>query len=332
MKRISISLLVLSVFLFQIQAQLTVADNNNVGIGVTAPVSKLSIGNVGAANSTLYVENSTASSSYRAAQFYKSTSGGTWAMGLTSGALVTGGASMLASINVQTYNSTPLTSKRTFGVRATVGNATSGYNYAVYGYLAGSNNGAAIFGATPGKLDCNTGGVYAGYFRGNVYVENTLFYTTLTQNSDINLKKDIRLLKEEETKQMEKLNTLDGIIYKLKSPADLGEIDPLVADTIKIDPRTLVYDEPKYTDDMIGLSAQDVQKVYPELVTVDGDGYLSLNYIGLIPVLIEALKEQDAILKEQNATMLLQADELALLREEIEKLKNSESTEETTKQ
>jgi len=37
-------------------------------------------------------------------------------------------------------------------------------------------------------------------------------------------------------------------------------------------------------------------------------------------------------LKEQNETMLLQADELALLREEIEKLKNQVTTEETTKQ
>jgi len=131
---------------------------------------------------------------------------------------------------------------------------------------------------------------------------------------------------------MDKLNTLDAIKYKLKSPADLDKIDPLVADTIKIDPRTLVYDEPKYINDKIGLSAQDVQKVYPELVSVDDEGYLSLNYIGLIPVLIEALKEQDAILKEQNETMLLQADELALLREEIEKLKNQVTTEETTKQ
>ena len=42
----------------------------------------------------------------------------------------------------------------------------------------------------------------------------------------------------------------------------------------------------------LGLIAQEVQKIYPELVVEDIEGYLSVNYDGLIPVLIEALKEQ----------------------------------------
>jgi hypothetical protein len=41
-----------------------------------------------------------------------------------------------------------------------------------------------------------------------------------------------------------------------------------------------------------GVIAQDVQKVFPELVKADSSGMLSVNYIGLIPVLIEALKQQ----------------------------------------
>ncbi len=42
----------------------------------------------------------------------------------------------------------------------------------------------------------------------------------------------------------------------------------------------------------IGFLAQDVKKVLPELVKVDNDGYYSVNYDGIIPVLVEALKEQ----------------------------------------
>ena len=45
------------------------------------------------------------------------------------------------------------------------------------------------------------------------------------------------------------------------------------------------------TDKQIGVIAQDVEKVFPELVG-ENDGYKTTNYIGLIPVLIEALKEQ----------------------------------------
>jgi len=40
------------------------------------------------------------------------------------------------------------------------------------------------------------------------------------------------------------------------------------------------------------LTNQDVQKVFPELVNKNNDGYLSVNYTGLIPVLFEGFKEQ----------------------------------------
>lgn len=40
-----------------------------------------------------------------------------------------------------------------------------------------------------------------------------------------------------------------------------------------------------------GLLAQELQKVYPQLVKEDEKGILSVNYSGLIPVLLEAIKE-----------------------------------------
>lgn len=41
----------------------------------------------------------------------------------------------------------------------------------------------------------------------------------------------------------------------------------------------------------MGVIAQELQKVIPEAVVADNEGYLSVNYIAIIPVLIEALKE-----------------------------------------
>ena len=43
----------------------------------------------------------------------------------------------------------------------------------------------------------------------------------------------------------------------------------------------------------IGLLAQEVQKVFPELVSEDNNGMLAVNYQALVPVLINALKEQE---------------------------------------
>jgi hypothetical protein len=56
----------------------------------------------------------------------------------------------------------------------------------------------------------------------------------------------------------------------------------------------------------VGLIAQELEKVYPELVSTDAQGYKAVNYAQLTPVLIEALKEQQAqieVLKTQNAAL-----------------------------
>ena len=53
----------------------------------------------------------------------------------------------------------------------------------------------------------------------------------------------------------------------------------------------------------IGLLAQEVQKAFPELVKQSGDdeGTLSVNYQGMIPVLINAIKEQQKQIDELKA-------------------------------
>jgi hypothetical protein len=54
----------------------------------------------------------------------------------------------------------------------------------------------------------------------------------------------------------------------------------------------------------VGLIAQEVERLYPELVSTDAQGYKAVNYAQLTPVLIEALKEQQAqieALKQQAA-------------------------------
>ena len=47
-----------------------------------------------------------------------------------------------------------------------------------------------------------------------------------------------------------------------------------------------------------GVIAQEVQTIFPELVRADNKGYLSVNYVGLIPYLIQSIKEQQEQIKE----------------------------------
>ena len=52
-----------------------------------------------------------------------------------------------------------------------------------------------------------------------------------------------------------------------------------------------------------GVIAQEIQKVFPELVTVvdEENGYLGVSYVQLIPILLEAIKEQQEVIEELQA-------------------------------
>ena len=70
--------------------------------------------------------------------------------------------------------------------------------------------------------------------------------------------------------------------------------------------------------------AQDIQKVFPELVSTDDRDMLAVNYQGLVPVLINALKEQQADideLKEQAAKMKEQDAKMKEQQADIDELK-----------
>lgn len=45
------------------------------------------------------------------------------------------------------------------------------------------------------------------------------------------------------------------------------------------------------TGSEFGVIAQDVQKVFPDIVTLEDDGYLAVDYSQFVPILIEAIRE-----------------------------------------
>jgi len=48
----------------------------------------------------------------------------------------------------------------------------------------------------------------------------------------------------------------------------------------------------------LGVIAQEVQSVLPEVVMERESGYLAVDYVKLVPVLIQAVKELSARVKE----------------------------------
>lgn len=73
-------------------------------------------------------------------------------------------------------------------------------------------------------------------------------------------------------------------------------------------------------DRQLGLIAQEVHKVAPEVVQKSSDGYLAVDYARLTPLLIEAVKELEARKNAEIASVRAENEALAARLERIEKL------------
>ena len=155
---------------------------------------------------------------------------------------------------------------------AGIGDTAEQYYY-VDGAYTGANPGVA-FVVGNGDIDSSNG--LAGANSSNAFIVNYDGSATLagdlTVNSDMRLKSNIVSLGN----TVSKLLLIDGKSYTMKTNQAIEKI---------------------------GLLAQEVQKAFPELVKEAGDeeGTLSVNYQGMIPVLINAIKEQQQQIDELKA-------------------------------
>lgn len=138
---------------------------------------------------------------------------------------------------------------------------------------------------TGGDIYYNSGSPQVGIGKSDptvaLDVVGDINYTgVVTDVSDIRLKYDIQPLQS----PLQKITSLNGFAFKMKGDEN----------------QSVEY----------GVSAQDVQVVFPELVhQVDDNGTLGVSYNGLIAPMIEAMKEQQA--------------EIDSLKAEIEALKRN---------
>jgi hypothetical protein len=86
-------------------------------------------------------------------------------------------------------------------------------------------------------------------------------------------------------------------------------------DVMKLNPVSFTWKESKDKSKKLGLIAQDLQNIIPEVVSVGDDSLntLGVNYADLIPVLINAIQEQQKIIeKMSNESIQMDSDNAAL--------------------
>ena len=111
------------------------------------------------------------------------------------------------------------------------------------------------------------------------------------------------------------ISTVSGALEKL------SKLNPVNYDWRKDEFKNKGFNDKKQW----GFIAQEVEKVMPELVGVDKDDYLTLNYTGFVPLLTRAMQEQQTEIENQQKEI----DELKTQLELIMKMMQSDMSDKT---
>ncbi|HZT43025.1 MAG TPA: tail fiber domain-containing protein [Chthonomonadaceae bacterium] len=192
------------------------------------------------------------------------------------------------------------------------GSGVAGFSNSFIGVLGQSLNSMGVYGYSTnnfgvyGRSDNN----YAGYFQGDLYVTGTVHYGSLSKNSDARYKRNVRTLSD----ALGTVLALRGVSY---------------------DWRQREFPQMHFSNThQIGFIAQEVEKVLPELVSKDSQGMRSLDYTGVIPILVEAIKQQQQqiqaskaqieTLKAQNKQLMSMQTQLAALTAKLARMQKDQ--------
>ena len=159
---------------------------------------------------------------------------------------------------------------------------------ALYGFNGGSLSVPATSSTGNPNSSVNLQHV-AQWNRNNQFIVNGSFLN----RSDARAKENIKPLSEKDT---EKLKELRPVEYKWKN----GN-----------------------TGKQTGFIAQDVEKVYPHLVSTDSQGNKNLNYVGMLPMVVSNLQEVNKMVRPTEKKLCI--DEVCLTKDDIIALKEGTS-------
>lgn len=195
----------------------------------------------------------------------------------------------VSATSTVTYPQLLLNEATTGFSRLTMNNAGSTNRWTIASH-ADNSNAAAFFNIFYSGTGTNLFSI-----QGN---GNAVLAGTLTQSSDRRLKTNIQQLNN----ALSRVEQLNGYTYNWK-------------EELKKDAQT-----------QIGLIAQEVEAIFPEVVNTDESGIKSVAYQNLVPVLIEALKEQQKQINELKSINLKYESKVDILETKLDQIMNKLNT------
>ncbi len=186
------------------------------------------------------------------------------------------------------------------GARITFGNIpTSGYNVTVGEWSNTDTDQLWLHGKSGIYMTKGTGtttGDTIAFFDPNLspcftFNGDVVSHGVLIQ-SDERFKDNIEPVGE----VLEALTVLEPVTYNLKSHRAARPF--MQNGTKEAETLNRYYSSLEQGSERYGFLAQNVKEVFPELVHTDMNGYMSVDYIGLIPILVQSINELRAELAE----------------------------------
>ena len=319
MKKLIISMLMIASCFGVANAQLMVDRTGKIGLGKEAVDTFYSVVNIngyGRNNATAYIQSEN-NYGLRVLRSYLSSGGDHCSIqGIN---YVANGRTNYGVVGVTNGHAGQGT---TIGVFGRAGASYTGCNYGLLGrldcyYNAGPVNGAAILATTSDASRYETvdiQGKYAGYFCGDTRVTGTMTAGAFVTSSDYRLKENVRSLSKSdgclnklmdmnvvEFNNKQRQFTTSNITrhssdsHELLAEGEVLEMNALLEKDAN-DSVSHWYDEesPILKNKHYGLVAQELQEIYPDLVVESQDGFLAINYLEIIPLLIRSVQELKA--------------------------------------
>ncbi|MBP3712653.1 MAG: T9SS type A sorting domain-containing protein [Bacteroidaceae bacterium] len=164
----------------------------------------------------------------------------------------------------------------------------------------------------------NYSGLYAGYFNGKVRVTNGIYATVLspTASASSNGQNEATILSDRGESVTDKLSKVQAVQFlrydpteevgtrrnaSVPSDEEIDKMSPLQLDSLAA---TLEAEEPERYLSTIqyGLDVDQLKAVYPELVYEDANGNVSINYVEMVPLLVQSINELKKELAEMKGT------------------------------
>ena len=180
-------------------------------------------------------------------------------------------------------------SGRAFGIIGRAGHATSGYNYGLFGQLDGTNAGAAVYGTT-NRTENGTSldQRYAGYFNGDTGINGDLYITGYVYGITLG-----------DEAAHARLSNLSTVTY-YKQPTATAATTAM-SDTAETQRPMNTIAAQSLSKKHYALSAEQLEAVYPDLVYEKKDGTKAINYMEMIPILVQAIRELSAKVESLEA-------------------------------